>query len=144
MIKYDTYMTELILIFRICLATIFSLLIGIQRGKAKNNSSILRTHVLVGVGAVLIAALGEFLLLTGVTIDITRMTAQIISGIGFLGIGVIMKTNNNHVSGLTTATSIWVTACISITVGFGAYLLAGVSTLIILIILNVIKEKDIN
>ena len=136
--------TELIMLIRILLSTMMGFLIGLQRSKTKHNNTILRTHIFICIGSCLIAITGEYLLLKGLSIDITRLAAQVISGIGFIGMGVIMKTKENHVSGLTTATTIWVAGCIGIATGFGIYLPSIITTLLVLIFLVTIKEKNEN
>lgn len=103
--------------------------IGVER-EYKNRPAGMRTHVLVCLGACVIALLeatiqtqmqsGE---VSGITYNFGRMTAQVISGIGFLGAGTIF-TAQRKVTGLTTAASLWNTACLGIAVGYGLYFIA--------------------
>lgn len=116
-------------------------IIGMEREHVNRPAGV-RTHVLVGVSAALIMITSEYLLsyfeeIT--TIDPTRMGAQIISGIGFLGAGTIIKDGLN-VRGLTTAASLWAVACIGIASGSGFYSGAFVATLAIYFTLEILKK----
>ena len=112
----------------------------------------MRTHTLVALGATIITLtqLGasslviEFIRnnpdLNGVlSTDITRLTAQIVNGIGFLGAGTIIVSRRS-VTGLTTAASIWAVASLGIAVGMGYYFLSFSSTIIMLIVLRLVKS----
>jgi putative Mg2+ transporter-C (MgtC) family protein len=140
MLENLTFTNEILISLRVVVAAIFSFLIGLDRSRAKNDKAILRTLILVGMTSALVSSLSQILVLNGFNIDVSRMTAQIISGIGFLGMGVIIKTSDNHISGLTTATSVWAVACIGIATGYGAYILAAISTVLISVVLKTIKE----
>lgn len=74
-------------------------------------------------------------------IDPARLTAQVLSGIGFLGAGAILKTSNG-IRGLTTAAGIWATACIGITIGYGYYILSISAWLFVMITLYILKNID--
>lgn len=139
------------ILIRIGMAIICGSAIGYER-EAKGHNAGLRTHMLVAVGSAIIAMVQveasydiiRMVIanpdLEGVlTTDFIRLTAQIVSGIGFLGAGTIIVTKRN-VSGLTTAASIWAIAGIGIAVGMGYYFLAIVSTLAVLIVLRIIKR----
>lgn len=119
--------TELLLL---TIAFVLSALIGIERQR-KLKSAGLRTHTLVGLGAAvftLVSAYGfESVIGTEVVLDPSRIAAQVVSGIGFLGAGVIFV-RKNVVSGLTTAASIWVTAAIGMACGAGMPALATAAT----------------
>jgi len=130
---------ELIICFRLLIAAFLSLLIGFQRRKVKGDISILRTHILICVGAAFISGLGELLAINSTSIDITRLSAQIISGIGFLGAGVIIK-DGFSISGLTTSSTIWFVGCLGIGVGFGYYIMSIFATFIILIFLFLLRD----
>lgn len=144
-------LSNLEILVRIGMAIICGSAIGFER-EAKGHNAGLRTHMLVSVGSAIIAMVQmeasydiirmvlENPDLEGVlTTDFIRLTAQIVSGIGFLGAGTIIVTKRN-VSGLTTAASIWAIAGIGIAVGMGYYFLAVVSTLAVLIVLRIIKR----
>lgn len=113
---------------RILLAILAGGIIGIERGK-HGSAAGLRTHILVCVGAVMTALTGMFIFneleIYG---DVTRISAQVISGIGFLGAGMIIVKNGNFIIGLTTAAGMWATAAIGIALGFGFYSGAVIAT----------------
>lgn len=145
-------LSALEILIRIVLGVIFGGIIGYDR-EIKGQSAGFRTHMLVCVGSVIIAliqiqavnqvldlAAGNEEYLQIISIDQTRLTAQIVSGIGFLGAGTIIVTKRS-VSGLTTAASIWATAGIGIAVGMGYYMIAIMGTLTIVIVLALIKNK---
>lgn len=134
------------------IATVFaSGLIGYEREK-KGHSAGLRTHILVAVGACLLSLIqlqatyqaislaeSSEAIASVLSTDMTRITAQVVSGIGFLGAGTIIMTKS-HIRGLTTAASIWTSAAIGIGLGMGYYFIVGVSTVITLIILTILKR----
>lgn len=137
---------------RILLAIVLGGMVGYER-EIKGQIAGFRTHILVCVGAAMIAliqirATNQILQLAAGTpdylqilsMDNTRLTAQIISGIGFLGAGTIIVTKRS-VSGLTTAASIWTTANIGIAVGMGFYDIAFIGTFIIIGTLAFIKKR---
>jgi len=127
------------LVFRIVLASLFGALIGLEREHA-NRPAGLRTHVLVCVGACLTMLTSEYVgkHIATTPFDVTRLGAQVISGIGFLGAGTIIR-NGNTVKGLTTAASIWAVACVGLATGIGFYSGAIISTVIIFLILAYFK-----
>ena len=122
-----------VLIFRLLLVVILAGLIGWER-ESWNKPAGLRTHVLLGISTVLIAYLGvQINEETGA--DATRIPAQLLSGIGFLGAGTILREGFN-VKGLTTAASLLTVTCIGLCIGFGAYITAIIATFIVYIILS--------
>ena len=138
-------------IIRVMIILFFSSAIGFEREKNRSNAG-LKTHTLVGVAATLIAITQAqittdtvMLALTNpelagiVRSDPARLTAQVISGIGFLGAGTIIVTNKN-ISGLTTAASIWAVAALGITVGMGYYEIATVGFVSVILILFAVKR----
>lgn len=109
------------MIVRLLLSVLFGGLIGMECGK-NNFGGGTRTITLVCFGSCMIIILNEYLWLkSGGTIDPTRVAAQIINGVGFLGAGTIMVTGNNRIKGLTTAASLWVSAIIGIAIGSGFF-----------------------
>jgi putative Mg2+ transporter-C (MgtC) family protein len=128
----DSTITEIALLV---LAFILSATIGIERQRRLKSAG-LRTHTLVGLGAAvftLVSAYGfDSVVGDGVTLDPSRIAAQIVSGIGFLGAGVIFV-RQNVVNGLTTAASIWVTASIGMASGAGLPVLAIAATALYLV-----------
>jgi putative Mg2+ transporter-C (MgtC) family protein len=125
------------LLAKLALATLLGGVIGWER-EASGKPAGLRTNVLICVGAALLTYLSiRFSALAdpgGPAFDPSRITAQIVSGIGFLGAGTIMQAKGT-VTGLTTAATLWVVAAIGMTAGAGAYFEAGGATLLVLLIL---------
>ena len=105
-----------------------SALVGFEREYTGRDAG-LRTHIMVGMGAALFTIVGAEL-----GVDRTRMAAQVVSGIGFLGAGTIFRAGDN-VKGLTTAAGLWTVAGIGVAAGFGMLLLATTATVIALIVL---------
>lgn len=125
---------------RLFLATILGGVIGHERESRHHNAG-LRTHMLVSVSSALIG-LGSLMVFEQykhiTTMDPLRVGAQVISGIGFLGAGAILK-NGSTVKGLTTAASLWGVAAIGLFVGFGLIIPTLIATLIIYLSLDLVK-----
>lgn len=125
-------------VIRLLISALLGGLIGMER-EVRNRPAGLRTHILVSVGSTLImlVSVDGFRSLGDGTIsgDPARLAAQVISGIGFLGAGTIMRTGN-CIKGLTTAASLWVCAGIGLAIGVGYYLGAIVTVGIVLIVLK--------
>ena len=127
-------------ILRLLAATILGALIGFERER-KGKSAGLRTQTLVCVGTaafVLVSASA------GLSAEgLSRVIQGIVTGIGFIGAGQILKVSEqHHVRGLTTAASVWMTAAIGVSVGLGAIGIAALSTLLALIILAVVGAVE--
>lgn len=124
------------------LAVILCGVIGIER-EWRGRSAGLRTHLLVGVGSclVMIISIYGFPAVFSGHRDVARLAAQIITGVGFLGAGVIMH-RNGGVRGLTTAGTIWAVMAIGIACGSFNFILAVAGTLIIFIVLTVFKAVE--
>ena len=106
---------------RLVLAFLFGGIIGMDRER-KGRPAGMRTHILVCLGASMTTMSGFFVVHTlGIESDPLRISAQVISGIGFLGVGTILITGRMHVKGLTTAAGLWTTASIGIALGAGSY-----------------------
>jgi putative Mg2+ transporter-C (MgtC) family protein len=120
------------------LAAFLSALVGMDRERRDKDAG-LRTHMLVGVGACLFTALSR---LAFPYADAARVASNIVTGVGFLGAGVIWR-SKDKVHDLTTAASIWATAAIGMTVGAGAWFLAIAGTVVIWIILAVLAYLPI-
>lgn len=133
------------ILLRLALATVAGGIIGYER-ETRRHPAGLRTHILVCVGAATVATI-ECLLIDrmsgmengNVSITLGRMSAQVVSGIGFLGAGTIITTKRN-IAGLTTAATLWGIACIGIAAGMGLYALTGIATGFTLLVLTVIKR----
>ena len=119
----------LVLIF---VAACLGLLIGSER-KNRNKSAGIRTHVIVALGAALIMVVSKYGFMDVEKADAARVAAQVVSGIGFLGAGVIFV-RNNLVNGLTTAAGIWATAGVGLALGSGMYVVGISSALLVLFI----------
>jgi putative Mg2+ transporter-C (MgtC) family protein len=132
-------------IFKLALAGILGGLIGLERESLSRPAG-LRTYTLVSIGSALamIVSIDIYMQYYQTTnADPGRIAAQVISGIGFLGAGTIMR-EGATVRGLTTAAGLWVVACIGLAVGAGLYLPAIVTTLLVLFVLiYFIKVEDI-
>ena len=132
LISETTINTETIF-FRLLFSFVVGALVGIEREEHKQPAG-LRTHILICMGATLIMLLSIFLPQTFPNFqasDPGRIAAQVVSGIGFLGAGAIMKYGVN-VKGLTTAASIWVIAALGLAIGAGMYIGALLGTAILL------------
>ena len=141
LIQFQQIEFLIIAIPRLVLAAILSGMIGIER-EHMNRPAGARTHVLVGVSAALIMVTSEFIFYkyhSIATVDPTRLGAQVVSGIGFIGAGTIIK-EGFSVKGLTTAAGLWAIACIGIAVGCGFYSGAIFATIIIFITLQVYRK----
>ncbi|HKB32498.1 MAG TPA: MgtC/SapB family protein [Candidatus Dormibacteraeota bacterium] len=113
-------------------ALLLGLVLGVER-EYRGHPAGLKTMSLIAVGACLFTGVGLLpAFKTGV--DPTRIAAQIVTGVGFLGAGAILRLGNN-VHGLTTAAMIWLAAAVGMAVGFGYFLLAGFTTFIVLVML---------
>ena len=117
---------------RIFVAACLGLLIGSER-KNRNKSAGIRTHVIVALGAALIMVVSKYGFMDVEKADAARVAAQVVSGIGFLGAGVIFV-RNNLVNGLTTAAGIWATAGVGLALGAGMYVVGISSALLVLLI----------
>jgi putative Mg2+ transporter-C (MgtC) family protein len=135
---------QLDLSVRMLVASVLGLLIGLER-EIHGHPAGLRTHMLVSLGSALFTILSVhgFGQGPGSGIDPTRIAAQIVTGIGFLGAGAILK-DGIVIRGLTTAASLWATAAVGIAAGAGEWVVAGVATLFILVSLwpiNALAER---
>jgi putative Mg2+ transporter-C (MgtC) family protein len=130
------------IVFRLFLAIILSGIIGFEREKHGGPAG-LRTHVLVSVGAalVMLISIDGF----GGSGDPARLAAQVVSGIGFLGAGAILR-DGSDIKGITTATTLWIGGMIGLACGNGYYVGAIVATIFVAIFILALKpiEKRIN
>ena len=128
---------ELELILRIMLAALLGGMIGLER-EYRSKEAGFRTHFLVALGSALfmiVSAYGfsEVAMTEAHRWDVSRIAAQVVSGIGFIGAGIIIfRKSENVVSGLTTASGLWVVSAIGLACGGGMYLLAVASTVLVL------------
>lgn len=122
--------------------------IGLERERS-NQAAGLRTHILIGLGACSLMILSSSMAQNGTGDglfavrggDPGRIAAQVVSGIGFIGAGTIMRFGGS-VRGLTTAASIWIVAALGLVIGGGLYVIAGVATVIVLFTLTVLNRLE--
>lgn len=132
------------IILRLTLATIFAGVIGLDRGKKKRPAG-LRTHILVCIGATIIMITNQYIFETlAPGADPTRLGAQVISGIGFLGAGTIIIDGRNHVRGLTTAAGLWACACMGLAIGIGFYEISIVALIFLFGVMKGLERFEIN
>src|SRR5687767_15140338 len=136
-------------LLRIILAAVFSAALGWERERAGKPAGF-RTHIVVGVTASLfvitgILAVEQYGTSAGVNVDPTRTIHAIAVGIGFLGAGlVVFSPKDDRVKGLTTAASVWGTAAVGAATGYGLYLVAAGTTVILLVVLNKLIHLDVS
>ena len=126
---------------RLLLAVLVGCVIGIERER-KNRPAGMRTHVLVCVGAATIAMLETYMIAdpnSGIAVSMGRISAQVVSGIGFLGAGTIFI-SQKKIAGLTTAASLWNAACLGLAAGMGYYGLAVAGCAIVMITLALLQK----
>ena len=127
------------MILRLLLAAALGAGIGYQRELA-NKPAGLRTHSLIALGSALFTVVSLFGFGDGV--DTSRVAAGVVTGVGFLGAGVILRgIHGDHIVGLTTAASVWVTAAIGVAAGVGLYLIAVIVAAITVLVLFIPKVK---
>lgn len=129
------------IILRLLLAVICAGIIGAERA-TKRHAAGFRTYILVCLGATVVMLTNQFIYETFNTGDVGRMGAQVISGIGFLGVGTIFITSKNRIKGLTTAAGLWACACIGLSIGVGFYTLAILGTFVMAISLMVFPKIE--
>lgn len=130
------------IVLRLLFAMLAGTMIGMDRS-SKGRGAGVKTHSLVCVGATLVMLISQYMKVAyhneG---DLARLGAQVISGMGFLGVGTIIVTGRNHVKGLTTAAGLWVCACVGLAIGIGFWQGAVVTLVIIMFILRVLSALD--
>jgi len=122
------------LVFRMLIAAVLGAAIGLER-EIHEHPAGMRTHLLVALGSAIFTELSIYGFGSGPgspSIDPSRVAAQVVSGIGFLGAGAILKYGTS-IRGLTTAASLWAAAAIGMAAGAGEWLIAAVGTLIVLV-----------
>ncbi|HUH16387.1 MAG TPA: MgtC/SapB family protein [Methylomirabilota bacterium] len=127
--------TEINLALRLTVGLVLGAIIGFERELHRQPAGF-RTHSLVSLGAALFTVVSAFGF-TGDLVDPTRIAAQIVSGIGFIGAGTILQ-YRGHIRGLTTAASLWSVAAIGTAAGAGLFVVAITGTVLILVILSLL------
>ena len=129
-----TYLRDVNLIsiaLRLLLSMFLGGAIGFERGR-RGRAAGFRTHIIVCLGATMATMTGQYIIeIIGLAGDPARLGAQVISGIGFLGVGTILVTGKSHVRGLTTAAGLWSTATVGLAIGIGFYEAAILCTLLL-------------
>lgn len=131
----------LVVALKLVLAVICGGVLGIERGRKKRPAGF-RTYMLVCLGSALVMMTNQYVCEMYNTGDPTRMGAQVISGIGFLGAGTIITTGHNRVKGLTTAAGLWASACVGLAIGIGFYEGAILGTVMIFIAMVALHSLD--
>ena len=126
------------LVWRLLLSAGLGAALGLEREYRRKPAG-LRTNILIAIGSALFTILS--ISMTGSTGDPSRVAGQIVTGIGFLGGGAILR-NRDTVHGMTTAATIWVNAAIGVACGVGQYELAAVSTALTLVVLVVLPPIE--
>jgi len=135
-------MTEIDFVIRLCLAFAAGGIIGMERS-SRHQVAGLRTHILIAIGSCCLMMLSIWLPMQLSVGDPGRIAAQVVSGMGFLGAGAIIRLGTN-IRGLTTAASLWLTAAVGLTIGAGMFIAAlttVVLAIITLILLNRLERK---
>lgn len=120
---------QLLIVLKLLLATVLGGIIGYERERSHKEAGF-RTHMLICLGSALFTVVS----VVGFNGDI-RIAAGIVTGIGFLGAGTILSTKEGTVHGLTTAASIWATSAVGLATAMGLYLVAVLSTFMVLAVL---------
>ena len=133
------------MVVRIVAAVIFGAIIGIDR-EVKNRPAGMRTHVLVCLGSALIGLVEQqtvahvvALGVPHINVSVGRLTAQIVSGVGFLGAGTIIIADR-RITGLTTAASLWCAACLGLAAGAGFTTMALAACLVVMVVLKLMQR----
>ena len=108
------------ILIRVALSVLVGLVIGVERS-IHGRAAGMRTHVLVCLGSAMTSMTGIYVFEAYGVGDVLRLAAQVISGVGFLGAGMIILKNDNNITGLTTAAGVWATATVGIALGYGFY-----------------------
>ena len=134
-------LTPMAVLMRTVVAVLMGGIIGLERGM-KNRPAGLRTHMLVCLGASMVMMTNQFIYQCYSVGDPVRMSAQVISGIGFLGAGTIIVTRHNQIKGLTTAAGLWASACVGLGIGIGLYEVAILGSVLMFLVLTALHELD--
>lgn len=128
-------------VFRLAIATVCGGVIGFDRGRKRRPAGF-RTYMIVCIGAALTMLISQHLFWRGYTTDLSRLGAQVVSGIGFLGAGTIIVTGRQQIKGLTTAAGLWASACMGLAIGAGFYFGALVGFLLVLFTMTVLSYVE--
>ncbi len=127
---------------RMLVAMLLGAIIGINRGVRRKGAG-MKTHTIVCLGSALVSLTGQFMSVEFPgEADMSRMAAQVISGVGFLGVGTILVSRDHQIRGLTTAASLWTCACIGLAVGCGFVEGGALASLLVLFALQGLPAID--
>lgn len=141
-IEYISKLNGLSIVIRLLMAIFCGGLIGLERGR-KGQAAGCRTHMLVCLGSALVMMTNIYIVEQfSPTSDPTRIGAQVVSGIGFLGAGTIIVTSKNQIRGLTTAAGLWASACMGLAIGVGFYQLAIIGNIFIFLVIAILNKFD--
>lgn len=128
------------IVIRLLGAAVAGALVGYERGM-HGRAAGLRTHMLISIGSAVTAMLGLYMTDIGYG-DPSRIASNVVTGVGFLGAGIILLKGSNKITGLTTAAAMWATATVGLAFGAGYYQLAIAGTLMIFLILSVLVYAE--
>lgn len=126
---------------RLFLGVLLGGIIGMEREKHKRPAGF-RTHILVCIGSVMAMLTNQYIFETFGGTDVSRLGAQVLSGIGFLGAGTIIITGKYEVTGLTTAASLWACAAMGLAIGIGFYKGAIICCIFIFLVITLLAKFD--
>lgn len=125
----ERFLQELVMLLHLCLAAFLGFAIGFER-KLRNKDAGIRTHAILCAGAALMVVVSKYAF-EGFSADAARIAAQIVSGVGFLGAGIIIY-RKQRMFGLSTAAGVWATAGIGMACGGGLYIVAVGATVLVI------------
>lgn len=129
------------ILIRVALSLVMGGVLGLERG-LKNRPAGMRTYMLVCLGACIVMMTGQRMYESYAAGDPSRIGAQVVSGIGFLGAGSIVVTRHNQIKGLTTAAGLWASACVGLAIGMGFYRIAVIAGLAVFVVLTAMHHLD--
>lgn len=138
-----TFSTDVVYVVRMLIASICGFIIGIERGKRQKDAGI-RTHLTVALGSALMMVISKYgffdvVIFDGISLDASRIAANVITGVSFIGAGVIFV-KDVSIKGLTTAAGVWATSGIGMAIGAGMYFV-GIGATVMLVVCQVLLHK---
>ena len=128
-------------VLRMIIASLLGIAIGFER-RNRNKTAGIRTHAVVALGASLLMIISKYGFEDVADFDASRVASQVVSGIGFLGAGVIFVKRDSSVSGLTTAGGIWATAGVGMSAGAGQYFISICGALLLIFLQEILHRVD--
>lgn len=123
------------------LSLLFGGIIGLERSR-KSRPAGFRTYMIVCLSSALVMMTNQYIYINFKGSDPARLGAQVISGIGFLGVGTIIVTSRSQVKGLTTAAGLWASACLGLAIGIGFYDGAIIVAVVVFFVITIFKKLD--